>query len=125
MLSGFVFLRFVLQTTEDYSMLLLRLVAGIIIFPYGMHKIFEWFKDLGGDVGVCECLMKIERKKIPGFIGWLIIFGQSFGSIALLLFYASTQDPLNHKLSLQHVRSCMSWTSAIAISYWSLLFQCK
>ena len=36
MLSGFVFLRFVLQTTEDYSMLFLKLVAGIIIFPYGM-----------------------------------------------------------------------------------------
>ena len=125
MLSGFVFLRFVLQTTEDYSMLFLKLVAGIIIFPYGMQKLFGWFQDLEDDVGVRESFLKIERIKILGFIGWLIIVGQSFGSIALLLFYASTQDPLNHKLSLQHVRSCMSWTSAIAISYWSLLFQCK
>jgi uncharacterized membrane protein YphA (DoxX/SURF4 family) len=46
MLSGFGFLRFVLQTTEDYAMLFLRLVAGIIIFPYGRQKLFGWFKIL-------------------------------------------------------------------------------
>ena len=50
-----------------------------------MQKLFGWFPDLGGGVGVRESLMNIKRKNIPKFIGLLIIVGQSFGSIALLL----------------------------------------
>jgi putative oxidoreductase len=79
MLSG------ILQTENDYVYLILRLAAGIIIFPYGMQKLFGWFKNLGGGVGIKETLLQMKAKKIPVFIAWLIIFGQSLGSIALIL----------------------------------------
>jgi putative oxidoreductase len=36
------------QTDENYIYLFLRVVAGVIIFPYGMQKLFGWFDDLGG-----------------------------------------------------------------------------
>lgn len=74
----------ILQTTNDYTLLFLRVVAGIIIFPYGMQKLLGWFDDLGGGVGIHESLKKIQQRKIPRFIGWMIITGQSFGSIALI-----------------------------------------
>jgi putative oxidoreductase len=60
-------------------------VAGIIIFPYGMQKLFGWFDDLGGGVGIKESLERLKKKKVPVLIGWLIIIGQSLGSIALIL----------------------------------------
>jgi len=74
-----------LQTNDDYVYLLLRVVAGIIIFPYGMQKLFGCFDNLGGGVGIKETLIQIRAKRIPSIIGWMVILGQSFGSIALLL----------------------------------------
>jgi len=74
-----------LQTDNDYVYLFLRVVAGIIIFPYGMQKLFGWFDDLGGGVGIKQVLKNMSAKRIPVWIGWLIIIGQSFGSIALLI----------------------------------------
>ncbi len=73
-----------LQTNNDYVCLFLRIVAGIIIFPYGMQKLFGWFDNLGGGVGIKRALEQLRAKKIPALIAWLIIIGQSFGSIALI-----------------------------------------
>ncbi|MFA6085267.1 DoxX family protein [Mucilaginibacter sp.] len=75
----------ILQTSNDYTLLFLRVVAGIIIFPYGMQKLFGWFDDLGGGIGIKESLERLKKKKVPVLVGWLIIIGQSFGSIALIL----------------------------------------
>ena len=74
-----------LQTNVDYVSLFLRVVAGIIIFPYGMQKLFGWFDNLGGGVGIKETLVQMSAKKIPQAIAWLIIIGQSIGSIALII----------------------------------------
>lgn len=73
-----------LQTNADFIYLFLRVIAGIIIFPYGMQKLLGWFDDLGGGVGIKETLTKMRARKIPVVIAWLVIIGQSFGSIALI-----------------------------------------
>jgi putative oxidoreductase len=73
-----------LQTDPDYVYLLLRVVAGILIFPYGMQKLLGWFTDLGGGIGIKGSLRQLRTKRVPVWIGWLIILGQSFGSIALI-----------------------------------------
>jgi len=73
-----------IQTNVDYVCFFLRVVAGVIIFPYGMQKLFGWFDNLGGGVGIKETLMQMSAKKIPKALGWLIIIGQSIGSIALI-----------------------------------------
>jgi hypothetical protein len=36
-----------LQTDSDYVYTFLRIIAGIIVFPYGMQKLFGWFSALG------------------------------------------------------------------------------
>ena len=73
-----------IQTNNDYVYFFLRVVAGVIIFPYGMQKLFGWFDNLGGGVGIKETLVQMSAKGIPKEISWLIIIGQSFGSIALI-----------------------------------------
>jgi putative oxidoreductase len=74
-----------LQTDPDYVYLLLRVVAGIIIFPHGMQKLLGWFDDLGGGLGPHEVMIRMKAKNIPAAIAWLVIVGQSIGSIALIL----------------------------------------
>jgi putative oxidoreductase len=69
-----------LHTDPDYAWTFLRIIAGLIIFPYGMQKLFPWF----GGWGIKKSLKQLTLKKIPTFIAWLIIIGQSFGSIALV-----------------------------------------
>jgi putative oxidoreductase len=75
----------IVQTTDDYTLFFLRVVAGGIIFPYGMQKLLGWFDDLGGGVGIHETLNRLRQKNIPAVLGWLVIIGQSFGSIGLLV----------------------------------------
>ena len=64
--------------TTPYTFL--RIIAGIIICPYRMQKPFGWFEG----VGIRERLEQMAVRKVPTFIAWLVIIGQSFGSIALV-----------------------------------------
>ena len=74
-----------LQTDSDYVYTFLRIIAGIIVFPYGMQKLFGWFSAPGfGAAGTKGSLEQLAARNIPKFIAWLIIIGQSFGSIALM-----------------------------------------
>jgi len=79
------FILSLVQTDADYVYLFLRIVAGAVIFPYGMQKLFGWFDDFGGGVGIKETLTQMGKRKIPAAVGWLIIVGQSLGSVALIL----------------------------------------
>jgi putative oxidoreductase len=78
-------IKYLMHTNNDYVYLFLRVVAGVIIFPYGMQKLFGWFHDLGGGVGIHNSLERLRMKKIPLLIAWLVIVGQSFGSMMLIL----------------------------------------
>jgi putative oxidoreductase len=69
-----------LHTNPDYAWTFLRIVAGLIVFPYGMQKLFGWF----GGPGIGGTLKDLDSRRIPRSIAWLIIIGQSFGSVALL-----------------------------------------
>ena len=77
-----------LQTNADYVSTFLRIIAGITIFPYGMQKLFGWFEG----VGIKGTLEQFAVRKIPKFVAWLVIVGQSFGSIALVVgFWAESR----------------------------------
>ncbi len=74
-----------LSTHHDPVYFLVRVVAGIIIFPYGMQKLFGWFEG----PGLKGALEQLKERKIPTGIAWLIIIGQSVGSVALIIGFLS------------------------------------
>jgi putative oxidoreductase len=74
-------IREVMYTKPELASLICRLASGIIIFPYGMQKLMGWF----GGTGINGALEDLGEKKIPLSISWLIIIGQAFGSVALML----------------------------------------
>jgi putative oxidoreductase len=77
-----------LETDVNYIYLFLRLVAGVIIFPYGMQKLLGWFDDFGGGVGIKASLAEFKKKNVPALFAWMVIIGQSLGSIALILGFS-------------------------------------
>ncbi|QNA45909.1 DoxX family protein [Lacibacter sediminis] len=78
----------ILKTEVNYICFFLRVVAGVIIFPYGMQKLLGWFNDFGGGVGIKASLAQLKKKKVPLFLAWMVILGQSLGSIALITGFA-------------------------------------
>ncbi|ETZ20999.1 DoxX family protein [Pedobacter sp. V48] len=72
-------------TQNDYVYLILRVVAGVIILPYGLQKLFGWFPPLGGGIGIRETIADFKAKKLPKCIAWLVIITQAFGSIGLII----------------------------------------
>ena len=74
-----------MQIDSAYVYAFLRIVAGIIVLPYGMQKLFGWSSTQEfGPQGISGTLAQIAEKNIPKPVAWLVIIGQSFGSIALL-----------------------------------------
>jgi putative oxidoreductase len=74
-----------MQTDPTYVYTFLRIVAGIIVLPYGLQKLFGWpGTPEFGPQGIGGTLAQITAKNIPEPVVWLVIIGQSFGSVALL-----------------------------------------
>jgi len=53
-----------------------------------MQKLLGWFNDFGGGVGINASLAEFKKKNIPVFVAWMVIIGQSLGSIALIAGFA-------------------------------------
>jgi putative oxidoreductase len=71
-----------LATNNDIAPLLLRLTLGSVIFAHGAQKLLGWFGGYGfkGTYGYFT-----QTAGLPGLIAFLVIIGESFGSVALIL----------------------------------------
>jgi putative oxidoreductase len=69
------------QTDESLAGLILRLTLGLVMFPHGAQKLLGWYGGFGfsGTMGFFT-----ETMHLPWLIAFLVIIGESFGSVALL-----------------------------------------
>ncbi|XDD51016.1 DoxX family protein [Leptospira sp. WS92.C1] len=68
------------KTDSDLGSLILRVVAGIVMFPHGAQKLLGWF----GGYGFAGTMGYLTNVGIPTPIAFLVIIGESIGSIALI-----------------------------------------
>lgn len=70
------------QTDDSWAGLILRLTLGLVMFPHGAQKLLGWYGGFGldGTLGFFT-----EKMGIPWLIAFLIIMGESFGSLGLLV----------------------------------------
>lgn len=70
------------QTDDSWAGLILRLTLGLVMFPHGAQKLLGWYGGVGfdGTLGFFT-----EKMGIPWLIAFLIIMGESFGSLGLLV----------------------------------------
>ncbi len=65
------------RTTVDLSLLILRLVVGVIFAAHGGQKMFGWFDGPG--------LSKVVEMFGGGPLGYLVSIGEFFGGVGLIV----------------------------------------
>ena len=70
------------QTDDSWAGLILRLTLGIVIFPHGAQKLLGWYGGFGFDGTLGFFTTKMG---LPWLIAFLIIIGEFFGSLGLLV----------------------------------------
>ena len=75
-------MRQLFQTDDSWTGLILRLTLGLVMFPHGAQKLLGWYGGFGfsGTMGFFT-----ETMHLPWIVAFLVIIGESFGSVALLL----------------------------------------
>ncbi len=71
----------IIQTDNDISSLVLRVLLGIAFFPHGAQKVFGWFGGFGfsGTMGFFT-----EKMGIPVVFAFLAIMAEFLGPLGLL-----------------------------------------
>ena len=74
------------QTDDNYASLILRVMAGLVMFPHGAQKLFGWFGGHGftGTLGFFT-----DKMGVPAVIAILVILCESLGSLALIAGFAT------------------------------------
>ena len=74
-----------LGTKEDVGAFLARITLGIVILPHGLQKLLGMF----GGAGFSGTVEFFVSSGIPAFVAILIIIGESFGALSLILGFLS------------------------------------
>lgn len=71
-----------LETSESYAPLILRVVLGFVVLMHGMQKLLGWFGGFGFSKTM---LFFTESVGLPWIVGFLVILLETLGAIALII----------------------------------------
>ena len=74
-----------LRTRNDGVLTLIRIVAGGVMLPHGMQKMFGWF----GGAGFMGTIHGFGQRGFPAPLVILVIFAEFFGSIGMIIGFLS------------------------------------
>ena len=73
-------------TDDGWTGLILRVALGAVMFPHGAQKLLGWF----GGPGFSHAMAGFSSQMhIPAAIAHLVIIGESFGAVGLVLGFFS------------------------------------
>ena len=76
------FMKYLFQTNDKFSYWVPRVILGCVIFPHGAQKLFGWF----GGFGFTNTMTYFTQTTgLPWIIAFLIVMGESLGSLGLIL----------------------------------------
>ena len=75
-------MRKLFETDDAWTGLILRVMLGVVMFPHGAQKLLGWYGGFGfaGTLGFFT-----EQMHLPWLVALLVIIGESFGSLGLLI----------------------------------------
>ena len=75
-------MRKLFATHDSWSLLILRVTMGVVMFPHGAQKLLGWFGGYGfsGTMNVFT-----EKMGIPSALVFLVIMTEFFGSLGLIV----------------------------------------
>ena len=76
------FMKYLFQTNDKFSYWVPRVILGCVMFPHGVQKLFGWF----GGFGFTNTMTYFTQTAgLPWIIAFLIIMGESLGSLGLIV----------------------------------------
>ena len=76
------FMKCLFQTNDKFSYWIPRVILGCVMFPHGAQKLFGWF----GGFGFTNSMAYFTQTAgLPWIIAFLIIMGESLGSLGLIV----------------------------------------
>ena len=76
------FMKYLFQTDDNFSYWVPRVTLGCVMFPHGVQKLLGWF----GGFGFTNTMTYFTQTAgLPWVVAFLIIMGESFGSLGLIL----------------------------------------
>jgi len=76
------FMKYLFQTNDNFSYWVPRVILGCVMFPHGAQKLFGWF----GGFGFTNSMTYFTQTAgLPWIIAFLIIMGESLGSLGLIV----------------------------------------
>ena len=76
------FMKYLFQTNDNFSYWVPRVILGCVFLPHGAQKLFGWF----GGFGFTNTMTYFTQTAgLPWIIAFLIIIGESLGSLGLIL----------------------------------------
>ncbi len=74
-----------LHTTDDIGLFIARISLGLVILPHGLQKLLGMF----GGAGFSDTVDFFVGSGLPSAVAILIIIGESFGALGLILGFLS------------------------------------
>ena len=76
------FMKYLFQTDDKFSYWVPRVILGCVMLPHGAQKLFGWF----GGFGFTNTMTYFTQTAgLPWIIAFLIIMGESLGSLGLIV----------------------------------------
>jgi putative oxidoreductase len=69
----------------DLSLLLVRVIVGVIFFLHGAQKVFGWYDG----PGLQKTVEMFEKMGTPAAVGYLVAIGECFGGLGLIVGFLS------------------------------------
>ena len=69
------------NTSDSWTMVVLRVVLGLVVFPHGAQKLLGWFGGYGFSGSMNYFTNTVG---LPWIIGFLVIIFEFFGALALI-----------------------------------------
>ena len=75
-------MKYLFQTNDNFSYWVPRVILGCVMLPHGAQKLFGWF----GGFGFTNSMTYFTQTTgLPWIIAFLIIMGESLGSLGLIV----------------------------------------
>jgi putative oxidoreductase len=75
----------IFRTSDDIGAFIARIALGIVILPHGLQKLLGLF----GGAGFSGTVEFFVSSGVPAFVAILIIVGESFGAVGLIVGFLS------------------------------------
>lgn len=82
-------MRWLLRTSDDWALTIIRVTLGLVYFPHGAQKLFGWFGGRGFSATITSYG---QLYHLPAAVVVLVIAAESLGSVGLIFGFLTRFD---------------------------------